>query len=259
MANLTIGTAGWSYDSWVGPFYPGGTLPRDYLSEYAKYLDAVEINSTFYAIPRASYVQRWAEVTPEGFLFCPKMVQTVTHEKQLVDAEQETLAFLDTTSLLGEKLGPVVLQFHYRFGPENLEVLRGYLRDFPDGFRLAVEVRNRKWLNDEFYRMLSEHSVALVLSDLYYMPRLKVVTTDFTYIRWLGRRQDVPDDSFSEMVKERTRELEWWAERVERWLATGTTVYAFANNRYQGHAPATVALFLNKLREAMQSKPSITP
>ena len=189
---LIIGTAGWSYDSWVGAFYPAGTNARGYLAEYSRVFRAVEIDSTFYAMPRADYVRRWAQVTPEGFVFCPKMVQTVTHERELVGCQAETQAFLDRMSMLGDKLGPVVLQFHYQFKPDRMGVLATYLESLPENRRFAVEVRNRGWLTDGFYQVLNEHRTALVLGDLHYMPRLDVVTTDFVYVRWLaesGRAQ----------------------------------------------------------------------
>lgn len=246
LGDLVLGTAGWSYDSWVGPFYPEGLAAREYLSYYAGVFGAVEVDSTFYAIPRPDVVRRWAEVTPEGFQFCPKMVQTVTHELKLQDAQEETERFLEVLSLLGSKLGPIVLQFDYTFGPDNLGLLDAYLEGLPGQHRFAVEVRNRGWLKDTFYQMLVERGVALVLQDLHYMPRLQVITADFTYIRWLGRRADVPSD-FSRVVRDRSRELDWWAERVKEWLGRGIRVYAFANNRYQGHAPATVRAFQARL------------
>lgn len=246
MDNLYLGTAGWSYADWVGAFYPPGTPSSAYLAEYARHFRVVEVDSTFYGIPRPDTVLRWAEATPEGFLFCPKMVRTVTHDKSLIDAEPETEAFLETLGLLGPRLGPVVLQFDYTFGPDRAEDLSQYLASLPSEVRFAVEIRNRGWLQPETYAMLAEAKVALVLQDLHYMPRVDVVTTDFTYVRWLGRRADV--ERFDRVIRDRTRELTWWAERAREWLSRGIRVYAFANNRYQGHGPATVAAFQERLQ-----------
>ncbi len=243
---LYIGTSGWSYRDWKDGFYPPGLPASRYLTEYARHFDAVEVDSTFYGLPRESSVLRWADLTPDGFLFCPKMVRTVTHDKQLVDAEAETAEFIQRLGLLGPKLGPIVLQFDYTFGPDRGEVLLDYLTSLPPGPRFAVEVRNRGWLRESFFEMLTATNTALVLQDLHYMPRLDRVTTDFTYVRWLGRRADM--DRFDRLVKDRTRELSWWVEQVSRWLSRGIKVYAFANNHYQGHAPATVQLFLEQLQ-----------
>ncbi|MGI6209283.1 MAG: DUF72 domain-containing protein [Anaerolineae bacterium] len=245
MDNLLLGTAGWSYADWVGVFYPPGLKPADYLAEYARHFRVVEVDSTFYGTPRPDVVVRWADSTPDDFEFCPKMVRTVTHGKQLVGAEAETDEFLGTLRLLGPKLGPIVLQFDYTFGPEHADDLAQYLQSLPTDLRFAVEVRHRGWLREEFYQILAELDVALVLQDLHYMPRMSVVTTDFTYVRWLGRRQEV--SRFDRVIRDRTRELGWWAERVNQWLSQGIRVYAFANNRYQGHAPATIQTFLDQL------------
>jgi len=244
--NLYLGTAGWSYADWVGSFYPPGTPSSAFLSEYSRQFRAVEVDSTFYGTPRPETVLRWTEATPPGFLFCPKMVRTVTHDKRLIGAEEETEAFLTTLGVLGPKLGPIVLQFDYTFGPDQAEPLRHYLRSLPDGVRFAVELRHRGWLRNDTYRLLADAGVALVLHDLHYMPRISVVTTDFTYVRWLGRRADV--ERFDRVVRDRTRELSWWAERAREWLNRGVRVYAFANNRYQGHGPATAAAFLEQMR-----------
>ncbi len=149
MDNLYLGTAGWSYADWVGTFYPPGTASSAYLAEYARHLRVVEVDSTFYGIPRPDTVLRWAKATPEGFLFCPKMVRTVTHDKSLIDAEPETEAFLETLGLLGPRLGPVVLQFDYTFGPDRAEDLSRYLATLPSEVRFAVEIRNRGWLQPE--------------------------------------------------------------------------------------------------------------
>jgi len=250
LSNLYLGTAGWSYADWVGAFYPPGTPSSAYLSEYSRSFRAVEIDSTFYGIPRPETVVRWAEATPADFLFCPKMVRTVTHDKRLIAAEAETEAFLGTLGLLGPKLGPVVLQFDYTFGPDRAEDLRHYLEGLPAGVRVAVELRHRGWLRQDTYSLLAEVGVALVLHDLHYMPRVNVVTTDFTYVRWLGRRADV--ERFDRVVRDRTRELSWWAEQARDWLTRGIRVYAFANNRYQGHGPATVAAFQERLQALEQ-------
>ena len=256
MADLYLGTAGWSYADWSGTFYPEGLPTAQYLHHYARHLSAVEIDSTFYATPRVDVVSRWAAAVPEGFQFCPKMVRTVTHDKRLQGAEAETEAFLAVLAPLGAKLGPIVLQFECSFDPGNIDALEGYLGKLPSEQRFAVEVRDRRWLGPPLYELLARTGVALVLQDLHYMPRLDVVTTDFTYVRWIGNRDRVPGP-FNRVVVDRGRELEWWAERVFRWLSQGIRVYTFANNHYQGHAPATVAEFQAKLAAAQAGEPSL--
>ncbi len=245
-----LGTTAWAFDSWVGPFYPPGTKSGDYLTEYAKHFSAVEIDSTFYAIPRESVVAGWAAKTPDGFLLCPKFPQLITHEKRLADCELETEAFLHTLRLLGPKLGPLVLQFEYTFQADQMTALADYLDTLPGDLRYGVEVRHRSWLKDDFYALLRERNVALVMSDLYYMPRVVQRTADFAYIRLLGDRRKIPGD-MGEIVQDRTTDLEWWRDQVVKLREDGAEVFVFINNKYEGHSPATVRRF-----EALLAQPS---
>lgn len=141
---------------------------------------------------------------------------------------------------------PDGFRFDAAFRVDALPVLAAFLAELPPDLRYAVEIRHRGWLTEEFTRLLEVRRVALVLPDLYYMPRLDRVTTDFAYIRLLGKRSAVPDD-FSHVRIERDRELALWAERIRGYLAGGVTVFAFANNHYQGHGPATARALLSRV------------
>jgi len=245
--NLYLGTQGWLYRQWVGPFYPEGTDEHDFLSEYAKHFNTVEIDSTFYGIPRETAVMGWAERTPQDFVFSAKFPKVITHDKMLADSQMETQAFLAAMKLLGDKLGPLVLQFHYQFGPEQRGVLDTYLAELPPGFQIAVEVRNRRWLKPEFYDLLKQHGAALVLQDLYYMPRLTETTAPFVYIRWLGRRESIT--RVDRIQIDRSAEQARWAEQVRDMLARGLAVYGYFNNHWAGHAPESVRQFRALLEE----------
>ncbi len=246
--SIYLGTQGWSYKSWNGIFYPENTPPGEYLAEYAHRLNAVEIDSTYYAVPRASVVKQWDAVTPDSFRFTAKFPQEITHEKMLKDAGQKVSQFLDTMSLLGPKLGPLLLQFPYTFQPDQRAVLADFLAALPDNFRYAVEVRQRGWLQDWFFDLLSSHRVALVLADYAYMPKLARATTDFAYIRWLGNRSQVPDDQYDRVLINRDADLDHWAQVISDLAERGVTVWGFANNHYMGHSPATLREIENRLR-----------
>lgn len=239
---IHLGTQGWSYKSWDGVFYPKDTPSNKYLAEYANKLSAVEIDSTYYATPRAATVKQWNEVTPDDFRFTAKFPQKITHEKMLKGAGQDTSLFLDAMSQLGAKLGPLLLQFPYNFKPDQRPVLEEFLAALPPPprFRYAVEVRQRGWLQDWFFEILERHQVALVLADYAYMPRLSRPTTDFTYIRWLGNRKDVPDDEYDHVRIDRSNELDHWAEVISDLVDKGVAIWGFANNHYMGHSPATL-------------------
>lgn len=242
---LLLGTQGFAFDDWVGPFYPEGTSKRKYLEEYAKRLPSVEIDSSFYGTPRATTVQGWFERTPAEFRFAAKFPRLITHDKQLQGAEADAHAFVATMQNLGEKLSVLVLQFAYDFTPEHAERLEAFLGALPQGIRYAVEVRNRKWLTPELGELLSAHNAALVLQDLHYMPRLDWITADFTVIRWLGRRKDI--SRFDEIQIDRTSNLEWWAERVLKFIQSGVDVFGYFNNHFAGHSPASARQFAEML------------
>lgn len=246
--SLFLGTQGFAFDDWVGPFYPPGTPKSEYLEHYAAHFPTVEIDSTFYATPRPTVVRGWHDRTPQGFRFSAKFPRAVTHDRKLQDARHQAQAFVDTMRLLEDKLAVLTLQFAYDFTPDLADRLEEFLSLLPSGIRYAVEVRNRKWLTPDLRSMLQRHNVALVLQDLYYMPRLDWVTASFTVIRWLGRRRDI--QRFDHLQIDRTRELRTWAERVNHFLADGIDVYGYFNNHYAGHSPASVRQFQDMVHAA---------
>lgn len=242
---LLLGTQGFAFDDWVGPFYPQGTSKRQYLEEYAKRLPSVEIDSSFYGTPRATTVQNWYDRTPPDFRFAAKFPRLITHDKKLEGAEADAQAFVATMQALGEKLDVLILQFAYDFTPEHAGRLEAFLDALPQGIRYAVELRNRKWLTPNLSALLTARNAALVLQDLHYMPRLDWITADFTVIRWLGRRKDI--SRFNEIQIDRTSNLEWWAARVQKFLQSGVDVFGYFNNHFAGHSPASVQQFAEML------------
>src|SRR5262249_29797170 len=157
--NLRIGTSSWSCGDWVGRFYPRGMRPPDFLSYYATRFDTVEVDSTFYRPPAPRTVDGWRRATPDGFQFCAKVPQLITHEKGLMDCDAEMNAFLSTMARLGDRLGTLLLQFPYfarsrddgefHTGEEFLARLGAFLGRMPREFRFAVDLRNERWLRPE--------------------------------------------------------------------------------------------------------------
>jgi uncharacterized protein YecE (DUF72 family) len=230
---------------------------RDYLSFYAQHFDSVEVDSTFYACPSESTVKGWLAKTPDNFIFSVKVPQTITHGRVLVGCEDELKQFLDTINILGKKLGPMVFQFPYfnrrtfKDRHEFTDRLVPFLRRLPADRRFAIEVRNKEWLGEELADLLRESRVALVLQDRSWMQdpltlKFDPITEDFTYIRWLGDRKgiEVMTDTWDRAVVDRTQELSSWVDFCYQTQRRGVTIYAYANNHYQGHGPATVAKFI---------------
>jgi uncharacterized protein YecE (DUF72 family) len=250
MTNLFIGTQGFAFRDWVGAFFPHNTPASQYLEYYSRRFRTVEIDTTFYGVPKRATVAGWGRRAPEGFRFAAKFPQAITHQRMLVDCEELTAVFLQTMRALGHKLGPLLLQFSYEFGPERLNALSRYLDGLPTDVQFAVEVRNRDWYETELCDVLKARGVALALHDLYYMPRREDVTADLVYIRWLGRRADL--QHFDRIQLDRRDEEDWWAERVVRFLKQGCTVYGYFNNHWAGHSPASARGFLERLGQPLE-------
>lgn len=255
--NVRLGTSSWSAESWVGSFYPAGTQPADFLPFYAQHFDTVEIDATFYRTPSPAMVEGWKKKTPEGFLFAAKVPQVITHEKRLENIDAELNEFLKVMSGLGEKLGPLLFQFPY-FNKTDLpspfpffEAIRKLVKSLPEGFRFAIEVRNKNFLVPAFLDALKSRRIALALIDhpwmlkaSEYRKRMDLLTTDWTYVRWLGDRVAIEKEtkSWDKVVVDRAAETELWVGAI-RDLAPKYEIYGYFNNHYAGHAPASIALF----------------
>jgi uncharacterized protein YecE (DUF72 family) len=248
---VRLGTQGWNYDAWVGPFFPEGTRATDYLTTYARAFDTVEVDATFYAIPAAKVVRQWASRVPKGFTFALKLPQQITHEQRLRACEDLVALFADSARELGDALGPVLMQFGPDFGLNELPALAGFLPALPRDLRFAVEFRDKKWINDGVLALLAEHRVALALVDARWIPRrtmLKLAgdpTTDFAYMRWMGPDRSLVD--YSRIQVDRTKEVDAWAGVIPALAQRVTTVYGYVNNHFSGHSPATVRILQEKL------------
>jgi uncharacterized protein YecE (DUF72 family) len=260
------GTSSWSEASWVGPFYPPGTAPADFLRAYATRFDTVEADVTYYRVPAARMVAGWAGKLPDGFRLAAKFPRSVVHcgegarpdPARLLVPEHvggEAELFLERMAGLGAKCGPLVLQFPYfnklafTSRAPFLERLADFLSGLPAHFRYAVELRNRTWIDAELLALLSSRRVALVWVDLAYMPHpsllgtcAELLTTDFAYVRLIGDRKDLEarTQTFDRIVVDQAPRLERWARWLRESPGDVPEAYVYANNHYAGHAPATI-------------------
>jgi uncharacterized protein YecE (DUF72 family) len=199
---ILVGTSGWAYKEWKGSFYPSD-LPADgMLRHYASRLPTVEINNSFYRIPRERVLLDWAEQVPAEFRFVLKASRRITHINRLTDEDGSLAYFLRTINVLGDKLGPTLFQC-----PPSLRKDLGRLRDFlalvPRTWRAALEFRHASWFDDEVYEALRSHDVALVAVDEDEATTPLVPTAAWGYLRL--RRTEYRED-----------ELEGWVERIRR-------------------------------------------
>jgi uncharacterized protein YecE (DUF72 family) len=268
-ASIILGTSAFTASGWEGTFYPAGMEPADFLSYYATKFDAVEVDSTFYRIPAISTVKGWYAKTPPGFLFAAKVPQVVTHEKVLRDCDEDLSHFLKAMDCLGEKLGPLLFQFGYfnkkAFVGVNdfLARLVPFLIKLPKGYRFAVEIRNKNWLVPQFVEALRERQIALALVDHVWLPRpkqlferLDPITTDFTYVRWIGDRKGIEQETktWDRVIVDRSNDLAEWVEVLKTVHKRKIHILAFANNHYAGYGPGTVELFWELWRRAVGAK-----
>ncbi len=246
---LRLGCSGWSYKDWVGVFYPAKTAQTDWLTSYSEVFDTVEIDSTFYGPPRPETVRSWREKTTEGFLFSAKFPQVISHEKALVGAELETGIFIETMQLLGDKLGPLLLQMpaHFKPTPERKAALLNFAEGLPQGLQYAVELRDDAWFTEDVFTALQAAGVSLAHCDWPGVTPTDRTTAPFVYTRLIGDRELTV---FSKPVYDREKELTWWAGRTERLLDLGKKVFLYVNNHYQGHSPHTLRHLRERLRGA---------
>lgn len=230
---IHIGTSGWHYGHWVGPFYPPGTSPRDFLSYYTGYFHTVEINSSFYRLPQKSTFEQWRSSVPSGFIFAVKASRFITHMKKLKDPETALTAFMERTSGLQDKLGPILFQLPPNW-QRNLERLRLFLSALPGGYRYAFEFRDPSWFHPEVYQTLAEHGAAFCIYELAGLSSPRELTADFVYLRLHG-----PGDAYSGCYPSET--LDRWADLFLGWREADKETYCYFDNDELGYAAANAA------------------
>jgi uncharacterized protein YecE (DUF72 family) len=255
--SLYLGGPIWAYKGWVGSFFPKGTKTADFLREYARRLNTVEGNTTFYATPASATLEHWAAETPPSFQFCPKLPRTISHAGKLAEHIQEAGDFLEAMRRLGPRLGPLFLQLPPRYPPALIGDLRAFLEAWqaqakPDetGVRLAVEVRHTAWYeqphHDHLNELLAERRMARVVIDTHPIrdlqgdrilegsvyqrllqarqrkPDLPIVperTADFVFLRYIGHPQ----------MEQNISLIEEWAGHLAGWLGDGVAAYVFCH------------------------------
>ena len=244
LANVFLGTSGWSYKEWEGPFYEKGEKRK--LRAYSHVFATAEVDSTFYRIPSRGTVMGWLRYSPSEFVFTAKLPKTITHDKKLGlkgDVKADLEGFLDVMRplQLGGKLGCLLIQLppKYDFNLDNLE---GFFKLLDPLFRYAVEFRNLSWMRDETWSLLKEYEVAYTIVDEPLLPPEVHLTAGFAYFRWHGRGEKPWFDYL--YSKE---ELDAWVPRVQKAAKQVKKVYGYFNNHYHGYAPENCLQLIEKL------------
>jgi uncharacterized protein YecE (DUF72 family) len=241
MIDWHLGTIGFTYPEWKGSFYPAGLPANQSLAYYSKIFNAVEINTTFYGPQSPEQIQRWAANTPDDFCFCLKAPKRVTHELRLKDAEREMEVFVEASAPLQSKFGAVLLQLPPGFKFDDWNRLAQFLPALPVGPRYAVEFRHASWHVPQTAELLAQYGVCWVSTDYEDLPVDITPTTDFLYIRWIGKHGVLPHPGHETL--DRTDRLQDWLERINSYRDRVQTVFGFFDNDYAGHSPGTLNRF----------------
>jgi uncharacterized protein YecE (DUF72 family) len=232
--NILIGTSGWSYRSWQGPFFLEDLPARRHLEFYASQFKTTELNGVFYRTPTEQAVRRWAAQTPQGFVFAWKASRFITHWRRLSDTTRDSLDLMESRRrLLGKKAGPVLFQLPPRFEKdrERLATFFGLLsRRQPYVF----EFRHSSWYEDDILDLLRDHNVALCISDHHDAPSPWVVTADHIYIRGHG-----PNGRYRGHYRPST--LEAWTQWLRQMARSRRAAYVYFDNDQKSAAPKDAA------------------
>jgi len=274
--SLYLGCPVWSFKGWVGNFYPKGTKPADFLREYARRLNTIEGNTTFYATPAPKTLEAWVESTPESFRFCLKIPKAISHNGTLVDYIERARGFLDAMRPLASWLGPMFLQLPPGYSPRLMPDLAKFLDAFPRDIRLGVEVRHLDWFEDEhrnaLNKLLSDQNMARVVIDTRpirnlagdefikgsayesllearerkpNVPVFEEVTADFTFLRFIGH----PEMSHNQPW------MREWTPRIADQLSAGRDAFAFCHSPDNFLAPFIAKEFHGQISSRIKIAP----
>jgi uncharacterized protein YecE (DUF72 family) len=236
---VLIGTSGWMYNHWKGPFYPEKLPNNKMLKFYAQRFDTVEINSTFYRIPSPTTVQTWLNGTPEHFIFTVKANQFITHRKYLKDGQETTRKFFEVMDILKDKLGPILFQLppNWKINHERLEE---FVKILPKQYLFVFEMRNPSWYVPQVTDLFKQYNIALCIHDFTGDLLREQITANFIYIRFHG-----PIGPY--YGKYSQEHINLWAEKINRWVKQNLNVFAYFNNDAHGWAVENALEIKNRI------------
>ncbi len=250
---LLLGTCGWSYQEWVGLFYPNNRLGK--LTFYASVFDTVEVDSSFYKIPSKQMVSGWIRNTKPGFKFSLKIPKIISHDKRLAGVQDDFNRFIKIIEPISQagKLGCLLLQLAPSFTYKDRHLLESFLSKLPPRIHFAVEFRHESWDRNETWQMLSDFNVSNTITDspIKFLSKPVVTATTHAFVRWHGKGNPVwYDYTYSQ------DELAPWAGKVRELSAKVPVIYAYFNNHYGARAPLNALQFLemNGTAEEKQKK-----
>lgn len=240
MPKVYIGTSGWSYPSWRGPFFPKEIKVKDHLRYYATQFPTTELNAPFYRTPTIKAVEGWRDQTPPGFIFAWKASKFITHWKRLTNSENSVALLVSRLKILGSKAGPVLFQLPPRF-KANRERLASFLKLLPRRWPYAFEFRDKSWYDDGILDLLRDNDISLCLSDHHDAPSPWIVTAQHVYVRGHG-----PGGKYKDHYPDKT--LRAWARDIQKWKRQRRTVFVYFDNEQKSAAPADAKRLMEMLK-----------
>ena len=226
--DIRIGTSGWHYNDWSGRYYPAGLPKSKWFEYYAKDFDTVEINNTFYQLPKEQTFKNWHEQAPTNFLFTVKANRFITHIKRLKEPEEPLERFLERARLLKKKLGPVLYQLPPSMH-KDLGRLKSFLKALPRKKQSVFEFRHKSWFSDDTYELLNKFSVGFCVHDMVGVPTPQIITGDIIYVRFHGPTGKYEGNYTKVMLKN-------WADWIKEHTQKVRSVYAYFNNDIHAYA-----------------------
>jgi uncharacterized protein YecE (DUF72 family) len=236
--SLHIGTSGWSYEHWKGPFYPEKISGDEMLPAYADQFSTVEINATFYRLPSAKTVKHWKQAVPDDFIFAVKASRYITHQKKLNDPKESTKKFFDRLSLLGNKLGPVLFQLPPNWHKDE-QRLSTFLDVLPKAYQYVFEFRDPSWFDQTIINQLKQKNASFCIYDLEGNESPMCITANFIYVRLHGPGARYQGSYGDKLLKK-------WIKRFNQWADNGKQIYCYFNNDYEARAPLNAQLMKQK-------------
>jgi uncharacterized protein YecE (DUF72 family) len=226
-----IGTSGWHYEHWSGPFYPQELPKKDWLDYYSKHFNTVEINASFYRLPQRQAYINWHKTVPPGFYFSLKMSRFITHVKRLKESEEPLHTFMERAKYLGDKLGPLLYQLPPGFhrDDDRLEAFLITLYGLDKNLRNVFEFRHASWMDEAVFNLLRKYNAGFCIFDMPGFTSPVESTADFAYVRFHGN-DELYSGSYSK------EDLGDWLKKLQALPSSAKTIYIYFNNDAGGYA-----------------------
>ncbi len=243
---IHVGCAKWGRPDWVGKIYPKKTKAANFLAEYAKQFNCIELNAISYKLPDDAQMKAWMEQVGKDFVFVPKFSETITHRKRLKNCEALTDEFLACVDKFGKHLGPMFLMPHPQVGPKQFDTLKAYIESLPDDLDLYVELRHPEWFKDgnadELFKLLQKKKIGSIITDTAGRRdcvHMRLSTPD-AFIRFVGNSLDKSD----------YKRIDDWVERLGEWIEQGLReCWFFMHMHDELYSPELIKYLIEKLNK----------